>query len=178
MRKVLSSDKVFQHTGLKQKTETVWRLDQVRWVQPPGLACCPARKRALQTSPAVASELRAGASLRWVWSTQACGHVCSDQPGSKAVMRVPVNNLIRLSLPPTLPHLQHELKEAQSSSKAVIGPHPAAQALAGLSAAPAAKRGGGPAAAAAAAAAAASTGALCLMGRLSVSHIWLARSSG
>ena len=31
MRKVLSSDKVFQHTGLKQKTETVWRLDQVRW---------------------------------------------------------------------------------------------------------------------------------------------------
>lgn len=30
MRKVLSADKVFQHTGLKQKSETVWRLDQVR----------------------------------------------------------------------------------------------------------------------------------------------------
>lgn len=30
VRKVLSADKVFQHTGLKQKSETVWRLDQVR----------------------------------------------------------------------------------------------------------------------------------------------------
>ena len=29
MRKVLSADKIFQHTGLKQKHETVWRLDQV-----------------------------------------------------------------------------------------------------------------------------------------------------
>ena len=30
VRKVLSADKIFVHTGLKQKHETVWRLDQVR----------------------------------------------------------------------------------------------------------------------------------------------------
>jgi hypothetical protein len=30
IRKVLSADKIFQHTGLKQKHETVWRLNQVR----------------------------------------------------------------------------------------------------------------------------------------------------
>jgi len=31
VRKVLSADKVFQHTGLKQKPETGWRQDQVRY---------------------------------------------------------------------------------------------------------------------------------------------------
>ncbi len=31
VRKVLSGDKVFEHTGMKQKHETVWRLNQV-WV--------------------------------------------------------------------------------------------------------------------------------------------------
>jgi hypothetical protein len=29
VRKVLSADKIFRHTGLKQKHETIWQLDQV-----------------------------------------------------------------------------------------------------------------------------------------------------
>ncbi|PRW56846.1 30S ribosomal S5 [Chlorella sorokiniana] len=84
VRKVLSSDKVFQHTGLKQKSETVWRLDQ------------------------------------------------------------------------------HELREAQASSKAVISPHPAAHLLAGLSTSQATRKHGKGGAAAAAAAA---TGAGLFDGR-------------
>jgi hypothetical protein len=30
VRKVLSADKIFQHTGMKQKHETVWKLHRVR----------------------------------------------------------------------------------------------------------------------------------------------------
>ena len=86
-------------------------------------------------------------------------HTRGSAPGVWAVARLPgcLEALLPVELAVWLmsmcycPHLQHELREAQSSSKAVIGPHPAAQVLAGLSASPAA-----------AAAAAASTGALWL----------------
>lgn len=68
MRKVLSGDKVFEHTGMKQKHETVWRLNRVR-------PCCRAQwgqRRGCRAARAPSPSCRGRQRCGW-------GRLCGKQ---------------------------------------------------------------------------------------------------